>query len=48
MTCLVGTLSSVAAAGLEAMAKAKEGTESVTRVVSVIRDWLARYLPAQR
>ena len=37
MTRVVGTLSSVAAAGLEAMAKAKEGTESVTRVVSVIQ-----------
>ena len=37
MTRVVETLSSVAAAGTEAMAKAREGAESVTRVVSVIQ-----------
>ena len=37
MTRVVETLSSVAAAGVEAMAKARQGAESVTRVVSVIQ-----------
>jgi methyl-accepting chemotaxis protein len=37
MRRVVETLSSVAAAGVEAMAKAKEGAESVTHVVSVIQ-----------
>jgi methyl-accepting chemotaxis protein len=38
MTRVVGTLSTVAASGAEAMAKAREGVDSVNRVVSVIQN----------
>ena len=38
MTRVVGTLSTVAASGAEAMAKAQEGVDSVNRVVSVIQN----------